>query len=134
MMEIASREWLKKEVSSRNTENKEKITARANITKSKKISIRISIGLIICDLLFLKRADRVDIFLNKKDRNILLIKKSIENDSGYKLNYSHGSSYLTFDFICNFKSEFKIKQTIELPYDFNNKNILLDISKLKWEK
>jgi hypothetical protein len=131
---LTTKEWLYKRSGTRSVENEEKITARANNTPSKKVTIRISIGLIICSLLELNKGDRVEIFLNKKDRDIMLIRKSLHKDEGYKLSHSLGSRYLTFDFICTFKSEFKIKQTITLAFDFNSKNIILNLSKLRWEK
>ncbi len=119
----------------RNPKNQEYITIRANITKSKKISIRISIGLIICNLLEFTEQARVNIFLHKKDKNILLIKKCNKDEDGYKLNYSQKSNFMTFDFISHFYTEFKIKQTIVVDYDINSQKMLLvDLTKIRWEK
>lgn len=116
-------------------ENKELITIRANYTPSKKVSIRISIGIVICEVLDYKKGDRVSIFLNRNDRNILLVEKSGKLEHGHKLSYTDKSNFLTTDFIMNFYTEVKVKQTIICDYNFNNeKQILIDISNLRWVK
>lgn len=115
-------------------ENKELITLRANL-KFKKISIRVSIGLVICDILGFKKHDRINIYTNKKDRNILLVKKISPPQDGYKLSYSENSNFLTFDFVNHFYNDFKIKETVKPFFEFTQQKILLiDLSKLKWEK
>lgn len=134
MDKISSKEWTKKRVNVKNIENRETVSVRATYTESKKISIRISIGLVICDLLALKKGDRVEVFSHKRDKNILLIRKSQDSIDDYKLSHSSFSHYLTLDFICSFSNEYKISQAIKVDFDFNQNNLILNISKLIWEK
>jgi hypothetical protein len=117
-----------------NPKNQELITLRAKIV-GKKLSLRVSIGLVICELLDLKKGDRVNIYIHKKDKNFLLVSKCQPHEIGLKLCHALHSNFLTFDFTCYFYSEFKIRQTIMPDFQFNQEKLLLiDLTKLKWEK
>lgn len=119
----------------RHPNNKEFVTARVNIINKKKV-IRISIGIDVCEILSFNKNDRVNIFISKKNRDFMLIKKSIDSFDGYLLSRgkSH-SNFMTFDFRYETIASFKLSQTIILDYDINDeRTLLVDLSKIKWSK
>lgn len=116
--------------------NRELVTARVNIINGRKV-VRISIGLDVCELIGLKKADRVCLFLHKRDRDLLLISKDNDHLEGYKLSQSasNKSSFLHFAFRYETSESFRLSQTTVLNYDFNNEGVLLvDLEKIKWSK
>jgi hypothetical protein len=119
----------------RHPNNKQFVTARVNIINKKKV-IRISIGLDVCDLIGFDKNDRVHIFINKEDRNLLLIKKDMCMQDGYRLNLgTSNNSFMTFDFRCETQESFRLSQTIILDYDFNDEgSLLINMEKIKWRK
>lgn len=117
---------------SSNEQRQQSITLRANYTISKKISINISIGLLIADLLDMNNKDRINIYLHKKNKDHILIKKCDEDIYGHTLVTA--GNFLVCHFVHDFHSDFKIKQTIISNWDINqDNNLLIDISKLKWK-
>lgn len=119
----------------RHPNNKEFVTARINIINKKKV-IRISIGLDVCEVLGFNKNDRVHIFINKDDRNLLLIQKDYTSQDGYRLNYGEkNNSFMTFDFRFETSESFRLSQTIILPYDFREDGLLVvNLKKIKWSK
>jgi hypothetical protein len=121
----------------RHPHNKRFVTARVNMTNNKKV-IHISIGLDVCSVVEFEKGDRVNVFIHKKDRNLLIIKKEAEYDvNGYVLsaNGHQNSSFLTFEFRYETSEDFRLSQTIILDYDFSQVGMLLiDIEKIKWRK
>jgi hypothetical protein len=117
----------------RHPRNKEFVTSRVNIINKKKV-IRISIGILICELIQFTRDDRVHIFLNKKDKNLMLIKKSDILHDGYKLNHGgSNNSFMTVDFRYETSDSFRLSQTIILDYEIKQDGLLLiNFEKLKW--
>jgi hypothetical protein len=119
----------------RHPNNKEFVTARANIINKKKV-IRISIGIDICDLVGFKKNDRVHIYLNKYERDSLLICNNAESIDGYRLHYKgDNNNFMTFDFRIETEQSFRLSQTIILPYDIQDEGkLLISLEKLKWRK
>jgi len=118
----------------RHPKNKEFVTARVNIINGKKV-IFISIGLIVCELIELVKGDRVNIFINKIDRNLILLKKSIIPHYGYKLSHATDSNgnLMHFSFRYQTEESFRLSQTIILDYEIgNDKSLLLNFEKIKW--
>jgi len=117
----------------RHPRNKEFVTARVNIINKKKV-MRISIGTDICDLVGFNKNDRVHIFINKNDRNTLLIKKDVDTQDGYRLNHGQSnSSFMTFSVRYETGESFRLSQTIILDYYLNKENtLLINLEKLKW--
>jgi len=58
----------------RHPNNKQFVTARVNVINGKKV-MSISIGLDVCELIEFNKNDRVNVFINKYDRQFLIIKK-----------------------------------------------------------
>lgn len=120
----------------RHPHNKRFVTARVNII-NKKTVIRISIGLYVCEMVEFEKNDRVNIFINKSDRNLLIIKKENDFDSdGYLLNHGkNNNNFMTFEFRYESSESFRLSQTIIIDYDFTQPGMLLvDLTKIKWEK
>jgi hypothetical protein len=135
-MGVDRSEWLvTNNKSLRHPNNKEFVTARINIINKKKV-VRISIGLDVCDVLGFKKNDRVHIFINTQDRDLLLIRKDCCEQDGYKLNLgNNNNNFMTFDFRYETAEAFRLSQTIILPYDFKGDDLLLvDLQKIKWSK
>lgn len=111
-------------------DNKEFVTSRVNIINKKKV-LCISIGTVVCELLGLVRGDRVEILLNKKERNLLLIRKAYE---GYKLKWGGANSnFVTFDFRYETPDNFRLSQTVILDYNLNDFGFLLiNLDRIKW--
>lgn len=133
---IVERNFIKTNFKSlRHEKNKEFVTGRVSIINKKKV-IRISIGTIICDLVHFYPNDRINLMINKKDRNTFMIRKSIYPNDGYKLNFnchSRNSSFMTFEFRYDSPEPFRIAQTIILDYEISDNGFLvINIEKLKW--
>lgn len=131
---LTNDEWIKTNYKPlRHPKNKEFVTGRVNIINKKKV-IRISIGLIVCDLLEFKKGDRINLFINKKERNFILIKKSKVIHDGYLLNCNgKNPSFMTFDFRYETAESFRLSQTVILNYEINEDQLLLiNIESLRW--
>lgn len=135
-MDIAKKDWMiTNNKPLRHPDNKEFVTARINIKNKRKV-IRISIGIDVCDLIGFNKNDRVHVYINKQDRNILMIKKDSDCLDGYLLSLQNDkSSFMTFDFRYETSESFRLSQTIILDYDFNEDGtLLIDIEKIKWRR
>lgn len=127
-------EWTRSNFKSlRHPNNKEFVTARVNVVNKKNV-IRISIGIIICDLLDFTASDRVNVYINKQDRNQMIISKSLLPDDGYKLNHNgSNSSFMTFELRNDIRDAFRLSQTIILDFDITEERLLLiRLDKLRW--
>lgn len=119
----------------RSSVNKEIITGRC-LLRNKKNDLTISIGKDIADSLGFKKNDRINVFFHKRDRDLLLIKKSITPFDGYSLRFGDGNcNFMTFSFRFPTHEDFKLSQTIPLAHDLENDSILLvNVKPLKWSK
>lgn len=137
MLQVREDEWMvTNHKKLRHPRNKEFVTARVNIINGKKV-MHISIGLDVCEMIEFNKQDRVNIFINKTDRNLLIIKKDDEPDSdGYLLSSGKGNySFMTFQFRYETSEAYRLSQTIILDYDFNEVGtLLIDLTKIKWSK
>ncbi len=119
----------------RHPDNREFITARANIIHGKKV-IRISIGLSVCEILDITEHDRVNLYIHKTIRNFLLVCKDKMCISGYKLTKGHkNANFLVFDFRYDTEESFRLSQTQVVDFDFNDEGLIcIDIKKIVWSK
>ena len=135
-MSLMDLQWNHSNISNnlkRSSEKQEIITLRARYTNSKKVILCVSIGLIICQIIKFKEGEQVNIFLHKKDKDLLMIKKCVNGFYGHTL--STCGNFLKTGFTHNFHTEFKIKQTIQTEYEIQKEGeILINISNLKWKK
>lgn len=121
----------------RHPRNAEFVTGRVNIINQRNV-IRISIGKLVCELLNFKKNDRVFISVHKKDKNFILISKSLDVHT-YKLHESEHpkkkSNFLSATFRYDFHEAFRLSQTILLDFDIDqNQSLLINIEKLKWRE
>src|SRR5574338_436954 len=113
--------------------SKELVTLRASNTHSRKIILYISIGLHICDVLDLKKGERINVYLHKNDKNKIMIKKCIEPFYGLKMHYSRGN-FLHLSFTIPFDSNIKIKKTVVSNWDITqNSELIIDLTNIKWK-
>ena len=120
----------------RTDKNRELVTLRATCRTPTSVRVVVSIGLIICDLINFKNADRIIFKTHPIKKNIILIKKD-DGLNGYKLsgNGKHKVNFLTFSFTSNYYHDYRLSQTTIADYDIiNNDSLLVDFSKLKWRK
>lgn len=121
----------------RHPNNAEFVTGRVNIINERNV-VRISIGKVVCNLLELKRSDRVSVALHKENKNFLLMSKTNAPHSymlceSPKINAK--SNFLSATFRYDFNEPFRISQTCLLDFDINdNKLLLIDLEKLKWRE
>ncbi len=118
----------------RHPKNAEFVTGRVNIINERKV-IRISIGLLVCELLNFRKKDRVCVSVHKHDKHRLLIAKSSDPQT-YTLSASDkdkNHNFLSCTFRYDFHEPFRLSQTMILDFDVNDDGLLVvDIKKLKW--
>ncbi len=116
-------------------ENKDLVTGRV-IIQHKKPTVTLSIGVNICDLLYFHFGTRLNVNVNKHDRDLILLEKSHYLDNGCKLCRSGtNSNFLKIAYNDDINNDYKLSQTISLHYDFkDDKYLLINISKLRWER
>lgn len=132
---IDEQQWVPIVGHRRSPSNKEAITARAYV-KANSTFVRLSIGVVIAQLVEIKKGDRVNLFASKTNRSLLMIRKSPHLNDGYKLSHSGtNGSFYTFDFIYQFYNDLRLTQTILIDYDIrDDKSVAVDITKLRWKK
>lgn len=114
----------------RHPNNKEFVTGRVNII-NKKFVIRISIGLIVCELLNFGKKDRLHLHIHKDNRHLFLLTKSELPYDGYKLNHTGGGSFLSFAFRYPTSEAYKLSQTIILDFKMKKDALLVNLDALK---
>ena len=119
----------------RHPNNKEFVTGRVNIRNNRKV-IRISVGLIVCELVKFNVKDRVTVSVHKNDKHMILISKDNSAQS-YQLTGLNNryDNFLAVTFRYDFNEPFRLSQTILLDFDVNDEGILIvDLLKLKWRE
>lgn len=138
-MEIDNKQWTKHR-NNRVIQNLSKtrwqhefISGRA-LSRKDKISVRIAIGLIVCELIQFNKGDRVLVYKNNNDSNLFLVFKTDDPQDGFKLSQATPRSFLTFDILTANDNKFKLSQTTRLSFDINDEKILfINLKNLKWE-
>jgi len=119
----------------RHPKNRDLITGRVNIINKRNV-ISISIGKNICKDIGFNKRDRIIVYLNKDNKNLILLEKS-DDYSTYSLHDTDkkNSNFLRCTFRYDFHEAFRLTQTIVLDYESNDENVLsINIEKLKWRK
>lgn len=112
----------------------ESITLRAEERSTFIPSIKIALGLGLCNRLGLKLGDHVKVFLNKSKDTFLVIKERGAENGGKKLSGSQYANYLHFSFAAPAFSlnELKIKKTVLAEFSLNKDgSILIKVDNLK---
>lgn len=112
-----------------NKNSKNLVTMRCNIINSKNVMC-LSIGVNVCDKMNLKDVTRLNVYIDKNNRNILMVKES--QDDGYKLSDRvYRSNFRHFAFRYESEMQFKLSQTTIINHRIENNMLILDIKELK---
>lgn len=111
--------------------NQEIVMARARY-QGKNPTVRVSIGLLICNILDIKEADRIKLFVSTKDPHLIKVKKTLSNENSYKLTYAKSANFLSFETRWRFFPDIRMYQTIPLDYEMTeDKSLIIHIDKLR---
>lgn len=121
----------------RNKGNKYIVIGRA-MQSGNSTKLILSIGTYICELLDFEFGGHVLPFLSKKNRNLIMVKKCESESGNYRtLCYREASSanFCRLHLTMNDFNDFKLSQTIQLDYDFDDeKRLFINVEKLRWKK
>ncbi len=109
----------------RNGQSREAVTGRMYLTPNGLGHIFLSIGKHVCEVLEWGMDARVGVFRCRQDGNFLILRKCGDPmETGYKLNHSFKSNFLTFKMPFNAPRDFCISQTMVLAHDIRNEGTL----------